>query len=272
MLGRVDLVPGIAGDDPARGRLVLQRIEIFRLAAQEIDHDAIFECAAGRALADEFGQIAGKQRAENRIRLGVIDGLRHRAGIDLAERGRLLGDEFHVRLLRLHHLLEGRGGRLAIFEIWIDQRPALFLRRQRVGQQHRHLHVGRGPQPEGIAVAVRPGDLVGQRLGGEKEHLLLAGEFRDRQSDIGQKRAEENVEIAAGRQFLGDPHRVARIGAVVARDDLKLPAQHAAGGVDLIDSHFPALLVGVEKGRLALVAIELADLDRLLRRGRRCRR
>jgi hypothetical protein len=44
------------------------------------------------------------------------------------------------------------------------------------GYGHRHLHVGRGPQAEGVAVAVLPGDLVGQRLGGEKEDLLLAGE------------------------------------------------------------------------------------------------
>ena len=33
-----------------------------------------------------------------RVGLGVVDRLRHRAGIDLAERRRLLGDEFDVRL------------------------------------------------------------------------------------------------------------------------------------------------------------------------------
>src|ERR1051325_3828219 len=38
VLGRIDLVPRVTGDDPALRRLVLQRIEIFRLAGQETDH------------------------------------------------------------------------------------------------------------------------------------------------------------------------------------------------------------------------------------------
>ncbi len=33
-------------------------------------------------------------------------------------------------------------------------------------------------------VAVLPDDLVGQRLGAEEEHLLLAGEFGHRETDI----------------------------------------------------------------------------------------
>ena len=35
MVRRLDVVPGITGDDPAFGRLFLQRIEIFRLAGEE---------------------------------------------------------------------------------------------------------------------------------------------------------------------------------------------------------------------------------------------
>ena len=107
-------------------------------------------------------------------------------------------------------LLEGGGGGLAVFVIRIDQRPALLLRRERVGQQHRHLHVGRGPQPERIVVAVRPGDLVGQRLGGEEEHLLLAGEFGDGEADIGEEGAAQDVDAVGGDEFVGDAHRVAR--------------------------------------------------------------
>ena len=69
-------------------------------------------------------------------------------------------------------------------------------------------------------------------------------------------------------QFLGDAHRIARVGAVVARDHFELLAEHAALGVDLLDRELPALLVGIEEGRLRLVAVELADLDGALRRAR----
>ena len=70
-------------------------------------------------------------------------------------------------------------------------------------------------------------------------------------------------------QFLGDAHRFAGIAVVVARDHLELLAEHAALGVDLFDRQFPALLVGLEEGGLRLVAVELADLDGVLRRRRR---
>ena len=73
----------------------------------------------------------------------------------------------------------------------------------------------------------------------------------------------------AGDELVGDAHRVARVRAVVARDHLELLAEHAALGVDLLDRELPALLVRLEEGRLRLVAVELADLDRVLRDGRR---
>src|SRR5262249_43913932 len=59
---------------------------------------------------------------------------------------------------------------------------------------------------------------------------------------------------------------IAGIGAIVAGDDLDLLAEKAALGVDLLDRKLPSLLVGVEEGRHRLVAVQLADLDRLLRR------
>ena len=77
-------------------------------------------------------------------------------------------------------------------------------------------------------------------------------------------------------QLLGDAHRVARVAVVVARDHLELLAEHAAGGVDLLDRELPALLVRLEEGGLRLVAVDLADLDGALRAGagrrRRARR
>ena len=165
----------------------------------------------------------------------------------------------------LHQLLEGGGGRLSELEIRIDQRPALLLGGQRVGQHHRDLHVGRGAQAEGIAVAVLPSDLVGQRLGGEEEHLALAGELGDGETDVRQEGPSQDVHALAGDKLVGHPDGVARIGAVVARHHFELLAEHAALGVDLLDRHFPTLLVGIEEGRLRLVAVELADLDGVLR-------
>ena len=47
----------------------------------------------------------------------------------------------------------------------------------RVGHQHCGLHVSRRPQAEGVLVAVLPDDLVGQRLGSEKEGPPLAREI-----------------------------------------------------------------------------------------------
>jgi len=70
-------------------------------------------------------------------------------------------------------------------------------------------------------------------------------------------------------EFFRDANGFPGIGAIITRDDFQLLAEHAPFGIDLLDRHFPALLVRVEKSRLRLVAVELADLDGLLGRGRR---
>ncbi len=267
MLGRRDRVPGIAGDHPAGRRLVLQGIEIFRLAGEQADDIGALQRAARIGLAHELGEVGPEQHVEHRVRLGVGDRLGHRAGVDLAERGGLLLDELDVRLRVLEQLLEGGGGGLAVFVIGIDDGPALALRRLRRRQQHRHLHVGGGAQAEGVAVAVRPGELVGERLGGEEEHLALAGEARHRQPDMRQEGAGEQVHLLARHQVLGDADGVARIAAVVARDQLQRPPVDAAGVVDLLHRQLHALAVGIEEGGLGLVAVELADADRLGGRG-----
>ena len=46
-------------------------------------------------------------------------------------------------------------------------------------------------------------------------------------------------------------------------DDLDRAAEHAARGVDLVARELHALLVRLEEGRKRLVAVELAQLDRL---------
>src|SRR5581483_2443835 len=98
VLGRPDLAPGIAGDVPAGRRLVLERIEVFGLAAEEIEHGAVPERAALVALAHELGEVAGEERREDRVGLRVGERLDDGPGFDLPERRRLLGDELDVGL------------------------------------------------------------------------------------------------------------------------------------------------------------------------------
>ena len=66
-----------------------------------------------------------------------------------------------------------------------------------------------------------------------------------------------------GDQLLGHAHRVARRAAVVAHHHLELAPADAAGRIDFLHGELHALLVGLEKGGEHLVAVELADLDRL---------
>ena len=124
MLGRVDRVPGIAGDVPALRRLVLQRIEILGLAAQQVEHLDALEQAARVALAHEPREIGAEERGEDRVGLGVGQRLHHRAGVDLAERRRLLGDELDVGLRLLQQLLEGRASPTGRTRSWDRRSPS----------------------------------------------------------------------------------------------------------------------------------------------------
>ena len=84
-----------------------------------------------------------------------------------------------------------------------------------------------------------------------------------------QEGAGDHGDAFARNQFFGHPHGFARIGAVVAGDHFQFLAEYAALRIDFLNRHFPTLLVGIEEGRLRLVAVELADLDGVLRRCRR---
>ena len=264
MLGRLDPVPGVAGDDPAVGRFVLQRVEVLGLAGQHADHLAALEQAAGIALAHKLGQVGTEQHVEDRVGLGVCQGLHHAAGIQLAQRRCLLGDEFDIRLRGFQQLLEGGRSRLAVLVVGVNHRPAFLLELDRLGHQHRALHVSAGAQPEGVAVAVLPDDLVGQRLTGQVEKLLLLGEIGQCQPDVGQKGAGQHVDLFTRDQLFGCAHRVTGVAVVVPGDQLDLFAIESAGGVDLVDGQLHALLVGLQKGGLRLVAVDLADLDHAL--------
>src|SRR5438132_1158664 len=54
LLGSRDGVPRITGHHPADRRLILERIEIFRLARQQARDETVLEHAAGISLAHEF--------------------------------------------------------------------------------------------------------------------------------------------------------------------------------------------------------------------------
>ena len=197
MFRRFDRVPGIAGDDPALRRLFLERIEIFRLAGEERNHGAILEQAAGIAFAHELDEVGAEGDVEDRFRIGLRERLHHRTCIDLAERRPLLVDPLDIGPLLRHQFLEHCHRRLAVFIIRRNRRPALG--RQLCGgfRQHRRLHVVRGTQAEGVAVAFGPGDGVGQRLGGQEEDLLLVGEVADGKTDVGQEGAGEHRDVLA---------------------------------------------------------------------------
>src|SRR5499427_3839755 len=127
VLRRVDRVPGIARDPPAFGRLVLQGIEVLRLAAEEIQHLAALEQAARLALAHEAREVAGEERGEDRVGLRVGERLHHRSRVELAERRGLLGDELDVGLGALQQVLEGHCRGLPVFVVGVDDRPALLV-------------------------------------------------------------------------------------------------------------------------------------------------
>ncbi|MNV64351.1 hypothetical protein D3C71_1569890 [compost metagenome] len=124
------------------------------------------------------------------------------------------------------------------------------------------MHPGGRAQAVGVPVALLPGDLVGKRLGGQEEHLLLFGEVGQRQAGVGEEPAKQQFHFLAGNQLLRGAHRIARVAVVVARDDFQLPAQHAAFGVDLFQRQLPTLLVGAQKGGNGLVAVDFADAYR----------
>ena len=271
VLDGLDRVPRIARDPPADRRLVLQRIEVLGLAAEQVEHRAALEEAAQLPFAHEAGEVGAEQRREDGVGLRVEHRFDDGAGVDLAERHRLLDELDAARLQRDHLLLEGRGRGLAVLVIRVDDRPALLAELRGLGREHRRLHVGRGAEPERVPVAGLPHDLVGQRLGGEEQDLALLREVRHREADVGRERSHQQRGLFAREELLGDADRIPRIAVVVARDHLEGSAEHAARAVDLGHGELHALLVRLEERRENLVAVELAEADRLSEGGKRRR-
>ena len=149
----------------------------------------------------------------------------------------------------------------SVLVIGCDARP--LLRRQLGGflRQHRRLHGIGGPQTEGVAVALRPGDRVGQRLGGKKEDLLLLREVGDREADIGKEGAHQHRDLVALHELIGCGDRLRRLAAVVLGDHDELLAVGAALRIDLLERQLPAFTVGLGERRQARIGIDFANLD-----------
>ena len=266
----LNTVPGVAGDNPAVGCFFFERVQVLGLAGQQADHFTALEEASRVAFAYELGQVSAEQDIENRVGLGVGHGLHHAARIHLAQRRCLLGHKLDVRLSGLEQLLEAGGGRLTVLVVGVHDGPALFLHGDGIGHQHGDLHVSRGAQAVGVAVAVLPDDLVSQRLRGQKENFLLLGKVGQRQADVRQEGAGQDIDFFTREQLFGGAHGFAGVGVVVTDDQLEFFAVDAACGIDLFNRQVHAFFVGLEKSGLGFVAVDLTDLDDALRMRKRC--
>ena len=140
--------------------------------------------------------------------------------------GPLLAHEGHVRPAGGQQLLEPLHGGLTVFVVGCDRHVGLG--RQRRGGLHQHggLHEGGGADPPGIAVALGPGQRIGQRLPGHVQLLGLQGVGADCQADIGQVAAGQQIHLLVVDQLGRQPHGVLRRAAIVTGDDLELAAVH----------------------------------------------
>src|SRR5207244_10716517 len=83
-------------------------------------------------------------------------------------------------LAAVSQLPQRGGGGLPVLVVRDHHRPALLVQPGGFGHQHRDLHVGRRPQAKGVAVAVFPPQLVGERLGRHEYDFALLREIRHR--------------------------------------------------------------------------------------------
>ena len=259
-----NVVPGVAGDQPAIGGFVFERVQVLGLAGQQADHFAALEQATGIAFAHKFGQVGTKQDVEDGIGFGIGQGLNHATGIELAQRRGLLGHKLHIGLRGFEQGLESGDCRLTVFIVGVDHGPALFLQLDRLWHQHGRLHIGAWAQTEGVGVAALPSELVGQGFAGQEKGFLLLGKVGHGQAGVGQEGAGEHIDFFARDQLFGHPHRIARVGVVVAGDEFILFTHETTGGIDLVNGQLHAFFVGLQKSRLRFVAVDLTDLDGVL--------
>jgi len=89
----------------------------------------------------------------------------------------------------------------------------------------------------------------------------LQGVVRERQADVGKVAAGQEADFLVAQELAGQADRVLRPAGVIAREQLQLAAQHAAGGVELVSRELHAVAVRQGEGGLGGVAVDLADAD-----------
>jgi hypothetical protein len=124
------------------------------------------------------------------------------------------------------------------------------------------LIIGVRSQPKRVPVSLFPGDVLAHRLGGDEQLFALLGVIGNRHADVGEVGAGQELHVELGRQFLGDGHGLAGLGAVVSEDHLERTTEDAAGGIDFLDRHDPAIPVRPREVRLRGVAVEFPNADR----------
>ncbi|OQC14431.1 MAG: hypothetical protein BWX79_00885 [Alphaproteobacteria bacterium ADurb.Bin100] len=262
MLARVDLVPGVAGHDPALGRFVLQHVQVLGLTREHGHHRHLRENAALVALAHQARQVGREGDVEDGVGLAVHDRAERGARLQLAVGGPLLADELDIRALGFQQFLEAGHGALAVLVVGRNRGPALGRQLGRLFNQHGRLHPGARAQPEGVAVALVPDDGVGQGLAGNEHALVLGRVVGQGQADVAEKAAGQHVHLLLGGQLHRMAQRLLGLAAIVAADHLDLAPQQAAGRVDLLHRQLPPLLVGLGELGHRRVAVDLSDPDR----------
>ena len=258
---RLQLLPRVARHQPALRRLLAQRVQVFRLPGQQGHHRPLLEQPARVAGADEACQVPAEQHVEDALRLRLLQRRHRRPGVQLAQRGPLLRGEHHVRPGMAHHLLEPLHRGLAVLVVRRHRHPALGRHLGRLLHQHRHLHVGGRAQPERVGVAALPHQRIRQGFPRDVQRLVLQCEVAERQPDVGQEPAGQQVRMAVPHQLPRQPHRGLRLAGIIPADHLQLAAQHPAGLVHLRHGELPAVAVGQGEGGDGGVAVDLPDPD-----------
>ena len=264
VLPRIDLVPGVAGHDPALGRFIFQHIEVLGLARQQGHYWRLGENAALVAFPHQFGQIGAEGHIEDGVGLALHGGLQRGAGIQLAQRRPLLTHKLHIRPSGLQQFLEAGDSALPILIVGCDGGPAPGGQLGRLFDQHGCLHISTGAQAEGVTVTLVPHQGVGQRLAGHIYPLVFLCVIGERQTHIGQKAAGQNIHLFLRCQLDGMAQRFFGLAGIIARDHLHLAPQQPACHIDLFHGELPALAIGLGELRNGRVAVDFADFDRRL--------
>ena len=227
MLRRLDRVPGIAGDDPPFRRFVLQRMRYSGSPVRTRDHRAILEQASRIALAHELHEIGAEGDVEDRSGSAAAAPV-PRDRIDL----------------RTAAIARRPTGYRAVSDIsFLNTATAdspCSVRRDRgqrlraASQRLRHVAACGSSRDAGgrYSDALRPGDRIGQRLGGEK---TPSSRWRNRSP---RPILDKNVPASiATFSFDTSSSRRQRVGRLPPSSSRRRPASSvdAAVRIDLLD-------------------------------------